>query len=109
MHKIRLATALLFLLPLLVMSVAAQKSRRPARGPARAAAKTVVNTVADYFPLRVGDSWTYLHNEGSQFTIKVTEAQKQADGTMRYKVVSQAGLEVHYWYSKPDGWVLLHH
>jgi hypothetical protein len=23
--------------------------------------------------------------------------------------VSQSGLEVHYWYSKADGWVLLHH
>ena len=94
MRKIRLIVALMVLFPLLAVSVAAQRSRAPVR---------------DYFPLRVGDSWTYLHDDGDfKFTIKVNSVEKQADGTMRYMVQKLAGAEIHEWYSKVDGWVLMH-
>lgn len=94
MRKIRLIVALMLLFPLLTMSVAAQRSRAPVR---------------DYFPLRVGDSWTYLNDDGDfKFTIKVNSVEKQADGTMRYLLHKLAGAEIHEWYSKVDGWVLMH-
>jgi hypothetical protein len=94
MRKIYLAPALALLLPLLAQSAAAQ---RPA------------SRAADYFPLRVGDSWTYRINEDeTQFTVKVLSAEKQADGTMLYLVEKLAGVQIHSWHSKPFGWVLTH-
>lgn len=93
MSKIRIALTLAFLFPILATNVAAQKSRAPAR---------------DYFPLRVGDSWTYRNSEGdSEFTVKVLSAEKQGDDTMRYLVEKHAGAQIHSWYSKLDGWVLM--
>jgi hypothetical protein len=95
MKRIRLALSLIFLFPLLAMSVSAQK---PRTAPA----------ARDYFPLHVGDTWKYRHSEGSEFTIKVLDAEKQKDGTTRYKVEMLSGMQVHSWYSKTNGWVLLH-
>jgi hypothetical protein len=93
MKKMRSVISLLFLFLLLPANGAAQKSRTPAR---------------DFFPLSAGHTWKYRHSEGAEFTIKVLDAEKQADGTTRYKVESQSGNQVLYWYSKTDGWVLLH-
>jgi hypothetical protein len=95
MKRTRLVLSLIVLFPLLAMSVSAQKPRRT---PA----------VPDYFPLEVGNTWKYRHSEGSEFTIKVLDAEKQKDGTTRYKVETLSGMEIHSWYSKPNGWVLLH-
>jgi hypothetical protein len=94
MVKFRLMLTWLFLFPLLTMSVAAQKTKAPAR---------------DYFPMRVGDSWTYRNDEGdSEFTVKVLKEEKQPDGSVRYLLEKQAGIQIQSWYSKVDGWVLMH-
>lgn len=93
MKKIRSVVSLLFLFLLLAAAGAAQKSRTAA---------------PDFFPLGAGYSWKYRHSEGSEFTFKVLDAEKHADGTTRYKVELQSGNQVLYWYSKTKGWVLLH-
>jgi hypothetical protein len=93
--KVRLVLILALLFTLMVgRSVTAQNARA---------------RVSDYFPLRVGDSWTYRHSEDdSEFTVKVLSAEKQPDGTMLYLVEKQAGAVIHSWYSKSGGWTLLH-
>jgi hypothetical protein len=64
---------------------------------------------ADYFPLRVGDSWKYRNtNSDSEYTLKVLSEEPQADGAIRYQVELLAGVIVLKSFSKPDGWVLLH-
>jgi DUF3108-like len=79
---------------LLAMSAAAQKSKAP---------------VLDYFPLRVGDSWTYRSASGdTEYSVKVLNEEKQADGTIRYLVEKVAGAKVHTLFSKASGWVLMH-
>ena len=79
---------------LLAMSAFAQKSESP---------------VADYFPLRVGDSWTYRSTVGStEYSQKVLREEKQADGTVRYLVEKVAGAKVETWFSKAGAWVLMH-
>jgi hypothetical protein len=84
--------ALAFFLP--AMSAAAQKSKAP---------------VHDYFPLRVGDSWTYRSASGdTEYSLKVLSEEKQADGTIRYLVEKVAGTKVHTLFSKAGGWVLMH-
>jgi hypothetical protein len=77
---------------LLTLSATAQKSEAPA---------------PDYFPLRVGDSWTY-RNGATEFSLKVIGQEKQADGTIRYEVEKLAGAKVLTVYSKAGGWVLMH-
>ena len=64
---------------------------------------------ADYFPLRVDDSWTYRNtSDDSRYTLKVIREEKQEDGSTRYLMEMLAGVKVHRFFSKPDGWVLLH-
>jgi hypothetical protein len=64
---------------------------------------------ADFFPLRVDDSWTYRNtSDDSRFTLKVLKEEKQGDGSTRYLVEMMAGVQVHRYFSKPEGWVLLH-
>lgn len=78
---------------LLTMGALAQKSESP---------------VADYFPLRVGDSWTYHSTMGStEYSQKVLKEEKQTDGTVRYLVEKVAGAKVETFYSKAGGWVLM--
>ena len=78
----------------LTMSAAAQKSKAP---------------VPDYFPLRVGDSWSYRSASGdTQFSLKVVSEERQTDGTIRYLVEKVAGAKVHTLFSKASGWVLMH-
>lgn len=78
------------------------------RGTQRRNQPSAASASGDYFPLRVGDSWTYRHSEGSTFTYKVLSEEKQADGTVRYLVELVSGSRVHYLYSKSAGWVLQH-
>jgi hypothetical protein len=74
-----------------------------------AAEKKSKPTEADYFPLRVGDSWTYRATNGdTQHSLNVMSEEKQADGTTRYLVETLAGVKVHTLYSKVSGWVLMH-
>jgi hypothetical protein len=96
MRKIQSVISLLFLLLLLAAVGAAQKGKKTPK------------VASDFFPLSAGDTWKYRHSEGAEFTIKVLDVEKQADGTTRYKVESQSGNQVLYWYSKTAGWVLLH-
>jgi hypothetical protein len=68
-----------------------------------------IPAAADYFPLRVNDSWTYRNtSDDSRFTLKVLKEEKQEDGSVRYLMEMLAGVQVHRYFSKPDGWVLLH-
>jgi len=94
MIKIRQALALAFTFALLTTSIAAQKAKAPA---------------PDYFPLRVGDSWKYRSTvSDAEATIKVVSLEKQSDGTMRYLLEKSAGAKIQDWYSKTNGWVLMH-
>jgi len=78
----------------LTAGASAQKSEAPA---------------ADYFPLRVGDSWTYrMADGGTEYSLKVIGEKKQTDGTVRFQVEKLAGAKVLLSFSKKDGWVLLH-
>lgn len=64
---------------------------------------------SDFFPLRVGNSWTYRNSEGgSDYTFKVLSEEPQSGAATRYLVEMLAGVQVHSWFSKADGWVLLH-
>jgi hypothetical protein len=64
---------------------------------------------ADFFPLRVGDSWDYRNtSDDSQYSLKVLNEEKQGDGSSRYEVELQIGAHVRKFFSKPGGWVLLH-
>lgn len=101
------ALALICLLLLAASSsvLAQRRNRRPAR---TAPAATAAAAAKDFFPLHVGDTWTYRHSEGSQFTYKVLSEAKQADGTVQYVVQLTSGTTIDYYYSKPSGQVLLH-
>jgi hypothetical protein len=95
MIKIRQVLAVVFASVLLTTSIAAQKAKAP--------------TAPDYFPLRVGDSWKYRSTvSDAEATVKVVSVEKQADGTMRFLLEKVAGAKIDNWYSKTDGWVLMH-
>lgn len=94
MTNLRTFSAIVFAMFLASLGAAAQKSKAPA---------------PDYFPLRVGDSWTYRNtSDGSQFSLKVVSEEKQGDGTIRYQVEKLAGVRILTWFSKVSGWVLMH-
>ncbi|MEY2488146.1 MAG: hypothetical protein QOC70_88 [Verrucomicrobiota bacterium] len=94
MIKARISPTIALTVFILTMAAAAQKSEAPA---------------PDYFPLRVGDSWTYRSTSGdTQHSLKVVSEEKQADGTIRYLVEKLAGAKVLTVFSKAGGWVLMH-
>lgn len=94
MNKIRPLTTTVLALWLLTVGAAAEKPAAPA---------------PDFFPLRVGDSWSYRSKDGdTEHTLKVLSEEKQADGTIRYLVEKLAGAKVMMVFSKSGGWVLLH-
>jgi hypothetical protein len=91
-HRRALCTGALLLL-FFVSPALAQKS-----GPA-----------SDFFPLKVGNSWTYRNSEGgADYTLKVLKEEPQQGAAARYLVEMLAGVQVHSWFSKADGWILLH-
>jgi hypothetical protein len=92
MSKIRRIVVLTASLMMLTTSVVAQ-------GPGAG--------TRDYFPLRVGNFWKYRHNEGIEFSYKVVEASKQADGTTLYQVKKSQTVNVNSWYTNANGWVIL--
>ena len=63
---------------------------------------------ADYFPLRVGDSWTYRNTEEGGYTLKVLSEEPHEGGTVRFVVELLSGVKVNNTYSKANGWVLFH-
>jgi hypothetical protein len=94
MNKAFPLTATVLALWLLTLSAPGQKSKAPG---------------ADYFPLRVGDSWNYRSTTGdTEHSLKVLSEEKEADGTTRYIVEKRAGVQVQTTFSKPSGWVLMH-
>ena len=62
----------------------------------------------DYFPLRVGDSWTYRNTEEGGYTFKVLSEEPQSGGPARFAVETLSGVKIINVFSKADGWVLLH-
>jgi hypothetical protein len=62
----------------------------------------------DYFPLRVGDSWTYRNTEEGGYTLKVVSEEPQAGVPSRFVVELSSGVKILNTYSKTDGWVLWH-
>ena len=63
---------------------------------------------ADYFPLRVGDSWTYRNTEEGGHTLKVLSEEPHEGGTVRFIVEVLSGVKINNIYSKENGWVLFH-
>jgi hypothetical protein len=63
---------------------------------------------ADYFPLRVGDSWTYRNTEEGGYTLKVLSEEPQEGGPVRYVVEFRSGVIIQNIFSKAGGWVLFH-
>jgi hypothetical protein len=63
---------------------------------------------ADFFPLRVGDSWTYRNTEEGGYTLKVVSEEPQQAAPARYVVELVAGAKILKTFSKTEGWVLLH-
>ena len=63
----------------------------------------------DFFPLAVGNSWTYRSTNGDgEYSLKVLSEEKQPDGSARYLVEMLSGVRIHSWFSKNSGWVLMH-
>jgi hypothetical protein len=98
------------ILATLLLSIAVCATLVPAFGQQKPKPK---EPPPDYFPLRAGDWWKYKSTAGSnssEFTMKVLAAEKQADGTILYEVETVAGTRpmIRDWYSKPQGWVLVH-
>jgi hypothetical protein len=63
---------------------------------------------ADYFPLRVGDSWTYRNTEEGGYTFKVLCEEPPEGGAVRYVVEFRSGVIIQNIFSKAGGWVLFH-
>src|SRR2546421_11561314 len=63
---------------------------------------------ADYFPLRLGDSWTYRNTEEGGYTLKVLSEEPHEGGQVRYVVELLSGAKINHVYSKTPGWVLFH-
>ncbi|HSP45665.1 MAG TPA: hypothetical protein VLO30_06705 [Chthoniobacterales bacterium] len=63
---------------------------------------------ADYFPLRVGDSWTYRNSESGQYTLKVLSEEPQQGGPVRYVVELRSEVVIQNVFSKAAGWILFH-
>lgn len=63
---------------------------------------------ADFFPLRVGDSWTYRNSEEGGYTLRVLREEPQTGGPSRFVVEVSSGVKILSTFSKAEGWVWLH-
>lgn len=77
-----------------------------APGPGAEAAKP--KPAADFFPLRVGDSWTYRNSESGGYTWKVLSEEPQEGGPPRYIVELRSEVIILNVFSKTGSGVLLH-
>ena len=66
------------------------------------------NPTADFFPLRVGDSWTYRNSESGGYTCKVLSEEPQEGGPPRYLVELRSEVVILNTFSKAGDWVLFH-
>lgn len=96
MNKAVTLTLVLFVTGALGFAAPAKKPKRPSK-PA-----------GDYFPLRVGDSWTYRNMEEGGYTLTVLSEEPQAGAPTRYVVEISSAVKIHNVFSKTEGWVLLH-
>lgn len=78
------------------------------RASAAAAKPKPAKVDADYFPLRVGDSWTYRNTEEGGYTFKVLSEEPQDGGPVRYIVEFRSGVIIQNTFSKVSGWVVFH-
>ncbi|MFN2622622.1 MAG: hypothetical protein ABR611_07235 [Chthoniobacterales bacterium] len=70
--------------------------------------KSKSEPAADYFPLRVGDTWSYRNTSEGGYTWKILNQEPQQGGAVRYIAELDAGVKVLKTFSKADGWVLFH-
>jgi hypothetical protein len=66
------------------------------------------HAAADYFPLRVGDTWTYRNTSEGGYTWKVLSEEPHEGGPTRYVVEFSSGVKINNVFSKANGWVLFH-
>ncbi|MEY2564726.1 MAG: hypothetical protein QOH88_2919 [Verrucomicrobiota bacterium] len=93
----------LFTALLLLFFTAGLEAKKPKQQPAPPA------STADYFPLRVGDSWNYRNTTGdAEYSLKILSEEPQPDGSIRYTMEKLAGVRILDFFSKTPGWVLLH-
>jgi hypothetical protein len=93
MSKAAILGAIALLTSLLAVEAARQQPSKP---------------LVDYFPLRVGDSWTYRNSEAGGYTLKVLSEEPQEGGAARCLVELRSEVIIQNVFSKADGWVLLH-
>jgi hypothetical protein len=70
--------------------------------------KPKAQAASDYFPLRVGDTWTYRNSEEGGYTWKVLSEEPHDGGPVRYVVELLSGVKINNVFSKENGWVLFH-
>jgi len=75
---------------------------------AKPKSKPKSKSAADYFPLRVGDTWTYRNSSEGGYTWKVLSEEPHEGGTVRYVVEFLSGVKINNVFSKANGWVLFH-
>jgi hypothetical protein len=75
---------------------------------AKPKSKAQTQSAADYFPLRVGDMWTYRNSEAGGYTWKVLSEEPHEGGTVRYLVEFLSSVKINNVFSKENGWVLFH-
>ncbi|HEY2138838.1 MAG TPA: hypothetical protein VGH00_02070 [Chthoniobacterales bacterium] len=95
MNKLRTLTVLMLAVVALAATATARKPK-PAKPE------------DDFFPLRVGDFWTYRNNESGGYTLKVLKEEPQEGGAVRYLVERRSEVIIHDTFSKVPGWVLFH-
>jgi hypothetical protein len=78
------------------------------QGASAAKPKPKSKPTADYFPLRVGDTWTYRNSSEGGYTWKILSEEAQQGGALRYIAELTAGVKVLKTFSKAEGWVLFH-
>jgi hypothetical protein len=78
-------------------SISAKPANKPTQKPS-----------PDYFPLRVGDSWTYRNTEEGGYTLKVVSAEPVEGAPTRFVIELSSEVKILNTFSKADGWVRLH-
>jgi hypothetical protein len=97
MKPIRALASILAALCLLAASGPASAQKPPAKK----------DPPPDYFPLRVGDWWSYRSTTGDGKTSEYTMKVMSEDAGV-FLVQIESAWPIEEWYSKPAGWVVWH-